>query len=120
MRLQMKVKKLSDLFQEGADLLSKYEVKLKNDEQWSKELARLSEKLEFIRTEIELKAFIMQNEQELFGVKDTFIELVISSGNGHIASDFHEANQKLNAYRYRLYESWKLVKEELEKNRTVP
>lgn len=112
--MKREVNHLIKLLEEGAQMLSLYEASRKPEERWSVELKRLAKELKKIDNPEELKGLLQRNYEELFGAKDTFKEVWISSGNRYVASDFDKANKKLDKYRHRLYLEWKRIKSQLE------
>lgn len=100
------INRLIELLEDGAQMLSKYEINMKPEEKWSIELFRLAEELKHINTTEALRNFLQRNHEMLFGVKDTFRELWIDPENGHVAVDFRSANRELNLFRKLLFKTW--------------
>ncbi len=101
------VRKLLELFMEGITLLSEHNVK------WSEYMKDLKNKLEKCNGKNEILAFLVNNENNIFGGMGSLFDIYISEKNGHIAKDFGQANKTLDEYRHRFYSEWMKIKEEI-------
>ena len=110
--MQHEVGHLIKLLEEGARMLSPYEVNRKPEERWSVELIRLAKELKSIDNPKTIEEFLQRNYEELFGVKDTFRELWIDPENNHVAQNFSKANKQLDSFRHSLYGAWHACKRE--------